>query len=132
MKITLNNIELARGDTHKESPVDFKINEKRSIQVASFLRGEAIKTFDRGNSETRIDFKVIRHHPSIDDACNFFLSHTATTHMLHGTLYVFKEDSPNSYKVDNACVLQVKSTIKGMATEHEYSIIGGKISPKEA
>jgi hypothetical protein len=58
MKISFGSLSLADGLEFCESPYDLKIQGQRQIQIAESIRGGEVKTFDRGNLQTHITFKV--------------------------------------------------------------------------
>lgn len=127
MKIVFDHIELARGNSHCENPIDLKIRGQKELQLATLLRAEEVRVFDRGNLRTLITFKVIRKHANKEESESFVLQHAAVLAAAQGRALFFLEDQDKrSFILNDASVRQIDSQSEGVTSFHTYEIVGSK------
>jgi hypothetical protein len=127
MKISFGDISLASGIEYGEMPIDFKILGQRAVQVLSTVRGDEVKAIDRGNLNTRIEFRVRKKHDNAESAQNYAIRHASELRNLQSDLTIVGEPGNVPYCLKNAVVSSVESTSNGNTSEHFYKIIGGAI-----
>lgn len=128
MKISIENIVLAKGHSHCEEPKDLNIQGSKELQVSSLLRAKEVMVYDRGNTKIIVTFRVARQHPSAEEALINTMAHTETVTSIHGNATFEIEDSSNtSFHLTNASVRHVSSHINGVTSYHAYELIGSKI-----
>ena len=126
MKISFGTTTIAGGKEASQEPFDVQLRTLNQVQVASFLRADSVKTFDRGNRSTSFSFKVIRRHETVLAASEFLLSHATSLHSLSTTLTIALEDAESTtYQLPYATLVSVQSEQKGNTTTHRYEIMGG-------
>jgi len=128
MKILIGDIVLAGGIEARESPYDVSIRNEREVQIAGTLRGNAAKSYDRGNQRTIISFKVTRRHGYTEDAQKFILIHAASLSNLSASVSIIGEPSGDEFILPDAAVISVQSSSSGHASIYEYRIVGGIFS----
>jgi hypothetical protein len=128
MKIAFGDINLANGIEYGETPIDFKIFEQRAVQMISAIRGDEVKAVDRGNHNTRIEFRVRKKHDNSEAAQDYTIRHASELHNLQTNLTILGEPSNTPYYLHNAVIASVESTSNGNISEHFYKIIGGAIT----
>lgn len=126
MKITINSIQLCRGESFGEYPQDLKIKGSKDLHIAHFLQAPAIRIYDKGNLQTLITFHNIRRHASIEAALIFLLTHSSELSNAKGDL-LLEHSSTTRFALPNASVKSMESSIRASSTYHAYEIIGGKI-----
>lgn len=126
MKIKIGTITLAAGTEVNESPYDLKISNTRSVQVSSSIRGECVKSFDRGNQQTVLEFTVTRKHESTEDAQIFTMQHASSLNNLADYLSITEEPSGSIYYLTDASIAEIRSVSTHNTSTHEYKIVGGK------
>ena len=90
MQIFIGNFPLAAGGD--EAPENLRINGRRQVQTAGFLRAAGAGVFARGDRVNTISFAVTREHASYGAAEGFLFSHAATL-PAGGALAVICEDA---------------------------------------
>lgn len=109
---------------------DFRINGRRLVQPARFLRGDQTRYYARGNRATEVRFDVIRSHASTREAEVFALMHD--TQLPEQGLASFSAEASNGaltrrYLID-AVVEITETEVTGLTTRHSYIIRGGSMS----
>jgi hypothetical protein len=127
MKISFGDISLASGIEYGEMPIDFRIFGQRAVQVLSTIRGDEVKAVDRGNLNTRIEFRVRKKHDNTESAQNYTIRHASELRDLQSDLTIVGEPSNAAYYMRNAVISSVESSSNGNTSEHFYKIIGGAI-----
>ncbi len=128
MKISIENIILAQGNTECEAPKNLRIQGFKELQISSLLRAKEVMVFDRGNTKITVTFNVARQHPSADDALIHTMKHTDTVTAIHGIATFEIEDHDKTiFRLTHASVKHVSSHIDGVTSYHAYEIIGSKI-----
>ena len=128
MKILLDHFSLAAGDD--ESPENLRVNGKRQVQTAGFLRAASAGVYARGERVNTISFAITREHGSYGAAESFLFSHAATL-PASGTFTALCEDA------GGAQVRYVRTrlrrhgtdegTQRGVTTTHVYTLVCGAI-----
>jgi hypothetical protein len=128
MKISFGSFSLADGLEFRESPYDFKIQGQRQVQIAESIRGTEIKTFDRGNLQTQVTFKVKKKHDSSESAQAYALSHAAVLAQQIGPLTIIGEPSGTFYTLSDSSITRVESSSTHNISFHSYHVVGGKFT----
>lgn len=127
MKINIGTIVLADGVEKNEAPYNVKISNTRAIQVTQSIRGESVKSYDRGNQQTTLEFTVTRKHESIEDAQMFILQHSSSLNNLSDYLTIIEEPSNLVYYLTDATIAEINGYVTNNTSTHQYKVIGGKI-----
>lgn len=117
---------LCRGKTFGEHPQELKINGSKDIQIAHFLQSPDIRVYDKGNMQTVITFQNVRRHDSLQAAFFFLFTHAGDLLNAKGDLFIEGSDS-FYFKLPNASMKSMSSSINAVCTHHSYEIIGGKL-----
>tara|TARA_B100001248_G_scaffold262227_1_gene256834 strand:+ start:6167 stop:6568 length:402 start_codon:yes stop_codon:yes gene_type:complete len=133
MKIYLNNVPLAKGLAHKESPTGLSLKTHQQVQMSHALRAAQVSTYSRGNTETAITFKVKRTHPDIQTAIAFTLTHASALDGRSGKVFFTDEtnaQAPQGFTLLNASLQVTQAYLSGRNSYHTYTLVGGKIINK--
>jgi hypothetical protein len=119
---------LAGGNSVNEQPYDLRISNGRQVQIATAMRTGAIRSFDRGNQRTTLEFKVSKRHGSAEEAQTYALAHAASLKNLGTTLSMVLEHSQDVYVLEDATIVEVRSMADGIVSSHSYEIVGGNFT----
>lgn len=126
MQVKIDDIVLA--DDGFESPNDYQVSVRRTVQRAKRLRADTQQSLPRYNRETVVTFSVTRIHTNTQAAEKFVLEHE-TKVPDEGLLTVRSKEVGvvvNRYMAD-ACVELVTLRYSGANSFASYSITGGKM-----
>ena len=127
MKILLDHFSLAAGGD--ESPENLRVNGKRQVQTAGFLRAASAGVYARGERVNTISFAITREHGSYGAAESFLFSHAATL-PASGTFIALCEDAGGAqvrYVAHASAVTADEGTQRGVTTTHVYTLVCGAI-----
>lgn len=128
MKISIGNISLARGYDHKEEPYDFSLHHTRQTQMATILRANSAKLYDRGNQIITIIFSVSKQHATVEAAQQYVIQHAIELNNLSSQLIIVEEPSQKQFILSDAVISETTSSSTGITSTHFYKIIGGNLS----
>ena len=127
MKILLDHFSLAAGGD--ESPENLRVNGRRQVQTAVFLRAASAGIYARGERVNTITFAVTREHASYGAAESFLFSHAATLPAA-GALTLLCEDAGGAqvrYVARASAVTADEGTQRGVTTTHVYTLVCGAV-----
>jgi hypothetical protein len=128
MKFSMGSTILAGGNSVGEQPYDLMINNSRQFQIATAMRADAVKNFDRGNQQTTVEFKVSKRHFTVEEALAYVLQLGTSLKDLPTTLTIVEEPSQDAYSLSDAVIVDVQSCSNGIVSSHSYRIIGGNFT----
>jgi hypothetical protein len=129
VKIRIDNFWLAGApdDPWHSQVANFRINGVRVVQVAQYLRAEAVKVFNRKNRQTTVTFEISRKHKTVQDAEVFILEHG--NNIPGQGLVTFQALSSTGLVTERYLEAAVISgddcSYIGATTRHNYQIVGG-------
>ncbi len=132
MKISIGNISLANGHDHKEEPYDFSLHHTRQTQMATPLRSNSSKWYDRGNQTITITFSVTKQHTSVEAAQQYVIQHAIELNNLSSQLIIVEEPSQKQFILLDAVMSEITSSSTGITSTHFYKIIGGNLSSDQS
>ena len=128
MLIRLGNIELCRGLSFSEVPINFKINGARKIQKTPRIRAKNMMMHDRGNLSHSISFTVTRKHLSHEEAVQYALLLNGSFDEYDPTCY-FQLETNKMQMVLHDCAMEATTCqIQGTATIASYQLLGGALT----
>ena len=127
MKILLGNFSLAAGDA--ESPEDLRIDGRREVQTATFLRAVGAAVLARGNRLCTVSFAITREHASYGAAESFLFSHAATLPASGAVRFICEDqDGAQVQYTALAAVATDQGRQLGVTTTHRYQLICGSLT----
>jgi hypothetical protein len=130
MKIRFGQIELARGLTRRESPMQFALATARETQIAPALRAAQAEVFDRGNLRTVVTFAISKRHENQEQALRFAAAHPLALANQTGGLTFILEDAASEAELylPDAAIRSLRCAPAGIITNTEYEFIGSAIT----
>ena len=128
MKIKINEFWLCEDG--QLAPNSLRINGRRQIQIAQFLRAAVGKPLNRKNTITTISFSVVREHASARVAEGYMLQHEAEIPE-DGIVTFFCPDENEAEDIfffDAGVLDTTEASQIGVSTEHSYTLIGGRVT----
>ena len=128
MKIKLEGFWLCEAG--QLAPNSLRVNGRRQVQVAQFLRAASSKIWPRKNSVTTISFSVTRQHADVRAAEDYMLNHEVAIPASGVALFVCYNEAggESTYFFDSAALETTDSSYNGCSTFHTYTLIGGRIT----
>jgi hypothetical protein len=116
-----------------ESVDRFAINTQRTVQIATRLRAEYTRPYNRRNVTTRISFHVKHTHSSLLEAQVYMCRHEANlqTDAIGGLVQIIcyaPGSSTTIYYLHNAQLESHDQSRHGVTTLHSYTLVGGRFS----
>ena len=132
MRIYIGTTELT-GEDMRERPGDLRINGRRLVQEATFLRALQARMYNRKNVKTTISFQVSREHDDIITCQEFMLSHYYGLPGSGNAKFVCESDSGSQATLwlANAVLGVMDFYHKGVSSFHVYQLAGGMITTED-
>lgn len=128
MKIQFHNHTIARGEAHRESPINFRVHSQNLVDSIHLIGSKSARPIDRGNRHHELDFEVVRKHPSPEKALQHALLHTSHLQGLEGKFRATSEETNINIILNHAVLKSVHITVNGPLTIDQYQILGGDFS----
>ena len=128
MKVKIGTYTLAgEGD---EQTSGLRITAERAMQPGRYPGAGTIDTFDRGNRQVSIAFRVTRKHLTLMDAEHFMFKHLVDCPPSGDVVFttVASNGSVQEIKLPNAVIVAFEEEPPiGLSTFHNYRIVGGAL-----
>lgn len=114
----------------RDEPGDLRVTSRPIVQIAQGLRWDAIKTFDRRNTQTEITFTITKTHATTMAAEKFALEYRSQIPRRGNvTMTMAVGQSLGSVRqlLDASIDMQTTAII-GVTTFHQFTIIGGEVT----
>ena len=128
MKIQFHNHTIARGEAHRETPINFCVHSQNLIQEVHLIGAPTALPLNRGNRHHELTFDIIRKHPSPEKALHHALLHTTHLQGLAGNFRAISEETHLGITLNHAVLKSIHITVNGLLTTDKYQIIGGDLS----
>ncbi|HCJ11605.1 MAG: hypothetical protein A2Y14_01835 [Verrucomicrobia bacterium GWF2_51_19] len=127
MKISFNDLFIARGRAFREHPEGLRVVGEQNVQTYSTLRGTHLGVLNRQNLKTTLAFSLNKCHESAEAALQFSLTHAEALNGIQGDLTLEEEGSAKKHTLHQATLLSFTSTHNGLISQNEYVFVGGPL-----
>jgi len=114
------------------APNSLRINGRRQVQIAQFLRASAARPLNRMNTVTTLSFSVVREHDSTRAAEEYMLQHEVAIPAAGSVTFICQDEhgAESLFYFDAGVLETTEASQVGVSTEHAYALLGGRVTIK--
>jgi hypothetical protein len=122
--------DVCKGVVSDEFTEDLRINGMEMVQECQFLRAVVSKSYARGNTRTRVSFRMTKEHADMQ-TCEAFLLERHSEIPKTGDLLFSAESATGSGRtrtLSDAALFSHDRTQIGVTSIHSFEFVGGDFS----